>query len=263
MAWDPRQYLKFSGERLRPGFDLLAQVGELPAGPLYELGCGTGTHARAIAERWPDRALIAIDKSPQMLAEAAAQPSAIRWREGDIAAWSAPEQGALIFSNATLHWLDRHERLFPHLLRQLVAGGTLAVQMPRNFAAPSHALLRETAEDGKWAPLLRASASAGVQSMLRPDPAQPPEFYYDLLAPLAAGGIELWETEYLHQLEGEDAVLEWVRGTALRPLLEALPPDLAAAFERAYATKLRAAYRRRADGRTLLPFRRLFIIARA
>src|SRR5579872_5216936 len=106
MSWDPRQYLKFSGERLRPGFDLLAQVGALPPGPIYELGCGTGVHARAMAERWPDHDVIALDRSPQMLADAAGEPSRVRWLEADIADWSAPHKAALLFSTATLHWLE-------------------------------------------------------------------------------------------------------------------------------------------------------------
>src|ERR1700722_8873007 len=133
MSWDPRQYLKFSGERLRPGFDLLAQIGELPPGPIFELGCGTGVHARVIAERWPERRIVALDQSPQMLAQAAAEPSRVAWREADIATWSAPGPAALIFSNATLQWLEGHGVLFPHLLRQLAPSGVLAVQMPRNF----------------------------------------------------------------------------------------------------------------------------------
>jgi trans-aconitate 2-methyltransferase len=265
MSWDPRQYLKFSGERLRPGFDLLAQVGELPPGPVYELGCGTGVHARAMAERWPERAVIALDKSPQMLAEASAEPSPVTWATADIAAWAAPEKAALVFSTATLQWLEGHEQLFPHLMRQLVPGGVLAVQMPRNFAAPSHALMRATAAGGPWAPLLvkQTQAGSGESSLLRLDPVGPPEFYYDLLVPLAGGGLELWETEYLPVLGGADPVLEWVRGSALRPVLEALPRDLAAAFERDYAARLRAAYPRRPDGRTLLPFRRIFMVARS
>src|SRR5262249_3292611 len=259
-----RQYLKFSGERLRPGFDLLAQVGDLPPGPLYELGCGTGVHARAIAAQWPDRTLTAIDRSPQMLKEAAAEPSPGRWLQAAIASWAAPEKAALIFSTATLQWLFGHHRLFPHLLRQLVPGGVLAVQMPRNFDAPSHALMREVAADGPWAKLLDPHRAVDAEgSLLRRDPVRPPEAYYDLLAPLAIGGIDLWETEYLHQLEAENAVLEWVRGSALRPILEALPQDLSAGFEAAYAAKLRQAYPRRADGKTLLAFRRLFMVARA
>jgi trans-aconitate 2-methyltransferase len=199
-----------------------------------------------------------------MLAEAAAEPSPVRWLEADIAIWSAPEKAALIFSTATLQWLFGHDRLFRHLMRQLVPGGVLAVQMPRNFDAPSHALMRETAAEGPWAQALDPHRAIDAEgSLLRRDPVRSPESYYDLLAPLAKGGIDLWETEYLHQLEGENAVLEWVRGSALRPILEALPEALAAGFEAAYAAKLRQAYPRRADGKTLLPFRRLFMVAHA
>jgi trans-aconitate 2-methyltransferase len=261
MSWDPRQYLKFSGERLRPGFDLLAQIGELPPGPIYELGCGTGVHARAIAERWPGHDVIALDKSPQMLAEAAAEPSRVQWREAEIGAWAAPETAALVFSTATLQWLEGHERLFPHLLRQLAPDGVLAVQMPRNFDAPSHALMRDTAAQGPWAAVLEPQTRAGGGSLLRRDPVGAPAFYYDLLRPLTHA-LDLWETEYLHVLEGADPVLEWVRGSALRPVLEALAPELARGFEHDYAARLNAAYPRRADGRTLLPVRRLFMVAR-
>ncbi|HXY99164.1 MAG TPA: methyltransferase domain-containing protein [Stellaceae bacterium] len=261
MAWDPTLYLKFGDERLRPGFELLARIGELPAGPLYELGCGTGVHARAIAQRWPDRALTAIDRSAEMLAKAATEPAPIRWLEADIALWSAPEKAALIFSNATLQWLGGHARLFPHLLRQLVPGGVLAVQMPRNFDQPSHVLMRETAAAGPWAAKLQSVV--GSATVLREDPVAPPEWYYDLLARLAPGGLDFWETEYLHVLEGEDPVLQWVSGTALRPVTEALAGAEREAFLAAYDAKLRLAYPRRADGKTLLPFRRLFLLARA
>lgn len=267
MAWDPQQYLKFADERLRPGFDLLAHVGDLPPGPLYELGCGTGSHARAIANRWPDRVLTAIDRSSEMLAKAAASPSSIRWVRDDIAGWTAPEKGALVYSNATLQWLYGHDLLFPHLLRQLMPCGVLAVQMPRNFAAPSHALMRETAAHGPWAtrlaPLFDETTPTGRSAMLRREPVAPPERYYDLLAPLAKGGLDLWETEYLHVLQGENPVLEWVRGTALRPVIDALDQAERDDFLAVYAEKLRLAYPRRSDGRTLFPFRRLFLVVRA
>ena len=260
MAWDPTLYLKFGDERLRPGFELLARIGDLPPGALYELGCGTGVHARAIAARWPDRQLTAIDRSPEMLAKAAAEPAPIRWLEADIATWTPPQPGALIFSNATLQWLGNHARLLPHLLRQLVPNGVLAVQMPRNFDQPSHLLMRETATEGPWATTL--APVLGATTVLRADPVAPPEGYYDLLAPLPKGGIDLWETEYLHVLEGADPVLDWVRATALRPVLDALGAAEREAFTAAYGAKLRQAYPRRGDGKTLLPFRRLFLVAR-
>lgn len=264
MAWNPAQYLKFSAERQRPGFDLLAQIGDLPAGSLYDLGCGTGSHAQAIAERWPDRAVFGIDNSPQMLNAAKETPSRIRWIEAEIAAWRAPERAALIYSNATLHWLPRHEALFPRLLDQLAPQGVLAVQMPRNFDDPSQRLLRETARAGGWAARLAPlfDPDCPTPSLLRPDPVGRPEFYYDLLAPRAAGGLDLWETEYIHQLAGENAVLEWMRGTTLRPVLDALDHASRESFLAAYGAALAAAFPRRADGKTLLHFRRLFLVAR-
>jgi trans-aconitate 2-methyltransferase len=233
VAWDPVTYLRFSDERLRPGFDLLSRVGDLPPGPLAELGCGTGVHARAIAERWPHRGLTAIDSSPEMLSKASATPSSIRWTEADLRSWAPPEKLALVFSNAVLQWVDQHDALF----------------------APSHVLMREAAQAGPWAATLKA--------LLRPDPVAGPEITYDRLAPLAREGLDIWETEYLHVLEGEDAVLTWMRGTALRPLSMALAEPERAAFERACAERLLRAYPRRADGHTLLPFRRIFIVARA
>jgi trans-aconitate 2-methyltransferase len=255
MAWDPQHYLKFSDQRLRPGFDLLAQVGDIPLAPMAELGCGTGVHARAIAARWPEQPLTAVDSSSEMLRQASAEPAPIAWVQGDLTQWQPSAPLSLIFSNAVMQWVDDHATLFPRFVTMLAPGGVLAVQMPRNFAAPSHVLMRETALEGPWAHEL--------EPILRHDPVAPPETYYDLLAPLARGGLDIWETEYLHVLSGEDAVFTWVGGTALRPLVGALPAEQRAEFERRYKAKLRPVYPRRADGKTLLPFRRIFIVARA
>jgi len=265
MAWNPQQYLKFAGERQRPGFDLLAQIDALPEGPIIELGCGTGPHTHAIAARWPGRPVQAIDNSKPMLIEAAKTPSSIEWIEADIATWRATAKAALIYSNATLHWLNRHEALFPRLLGELLPGGVLAVQMPRNFDNPSQALLRDVAAEGPWAARLAPmfDPDCPTPSLLRPDPVGAPELYYNLLSPLAKGGIDLWETEYVHQLQGEDAVFEWMRGTTLRPIIDALEGATREAFLAAYKAKLRPAFPRRADGKTLLHFRRLFMVARA
>ena len=263
VSWDPSQYLIFADERLRPGFELLARIGDLPAGPLYELGCGTGAHARAIAARWPDRKLTAIDQSAEMLRQAASEPTpaAIEWVRAEIAGWSAPEPAALIFSNATLHWVPDHTHLFPHLLRQMLPGGVLAVQMPRNFREPSHRIVREVAASEPFAAKL-APLRDPATGILRPDPVAMPETYYDLITPLAREGLDIWETEYLMTLEGEDPLVAWTKGSILRPILALLDEKESDALVALLRRRWAEAYPRRPDGSTIFPFRRVFIVAR-
>jgi trans-aconitate 2-methyltransferase len=252
LTWDPERYLSFGDQRTRPALDLLARVPLANAARVADLGCGPGNSTALLAERWPEAAIIGVDSSPEMLAQARASGVRAAWLESDIAGWTPDRPLDLIYSNAALHWLGDHALLLPRLMGQLRAGGVLAVQMPRNFAAPSHALLHETAANGPWADRL-----AGI---LDERSVATPEWYYDLLAPLA-GRLDIWETEYLHVLEGDDPVLRWTRGTALRPIMQALDGEQFAAFEAAYAGRLRAAYPKRADGRTPFPFRRVFIVA--
>jgi trans-aconitate 2-methyltransferase len=254
-SWDVRQYQRFGAERTRPAFDLLQRLpDELGARRIVDLGCGTGEITLALKGRWREAEVTGLDSSAQMLAKARALGEEVRWTHEDIARWSPERPLDLIFSNAALQWLDGHERLFPRLMEALAPGGWLAVQMPRNYAAPSHRLMRETAAEAPWAGRLRG--------LLRTEPVLPPERYYEVLAPLASE-LDLWETEYLHVLEGETPVLDWVKGTGLRPLLDALtdPPERAA-FTARYQARLAEAYPRRPDGRTLFPFRRLFLIAK-
>jgi trans-aconitate 2-methyltransferase len=253
MAWDPGHYLTFGGERLRPGFDLMARIGAVPPGAIYDLGCGTGA-AAALAERFPDHAVIGLDTSPEMLAKAAETGGRVVWQQGDIADWTPPEPAALIFSNAALQWVPDHDRLFPHLITCLAPSGVLAVQMPRNFDAPSHRHMRRIAQDGPWRDRLHP--------FLREDPVAAPTAFYRRLAPLGVSGIDLWETEYVHVLNGANPVREWTSSTGLRPLLECLSADERAAYLGEYDEALAAAYPQEPDGRTLFGFRRLFMIVR-
>lgn len=255
MSWNPAQYLKFEQPRLRPALELLARISlEAPA-HVVELGCGAGQLTRLMAERWPAAQVLGVDSSAAMLDEAApASPANVRWLQHDVATWSPEVPPDLIYSNAVLHWLPDHELLFPRLVRQLAPGGVLAVQMPRNFLAPSHTLIAETVMAGPW--------RARLAPLLRPTPVQPPGWYHDLLAPLATG-IDLWKTEYHQVLTGDDPVKEWTKGTWLATFLNALDdPAERDAFERDYAGRVRVAYPPRDDGTTVFPFRRLFIVAR-
>lgn len=250
-TWDPGQYLKFADHRLRPALDLLARIPVKEPTAIWDLGCGPGNVTQFLKERWPAARLTGLDSSPAMLGKARAIPG-IEWVEGDIATWRAQSPVGLIYSNAALHWVPDHATLFPHLMRQVERGGALAVQMPRNFESPSHTLLYRTAQEGPWAP--HVGAALGRMYV------ETPASYYDLLAPLATH-IDIWEVEYLHVLQGENAVLEWTKGTAVRPLLDAMPAAMHAEFLALYAARLAKAYPKRVDGMTLFPFRRLFIVA--
>lgn len=250
MSWNPEQYLRFSAPRLRPAVDLLARVDGTPR-TVVDLGCGTGHVTALLAARWPQAQITGVDDSAAMLAQARNALPALTWQQQGIADWRADVPVDLLFSNAALHWLPDHAALLPRLARQVAPGGTLAVQMPRNFLAPSHTAIADSVRAGPW--------RARLEPLLGPPPVAEPAAYFDVLQPLAAT-LDLWETEYLQVLDGEDPVKEWTKGTWLKTFLDRLEGAERDAFEADYAARVRAAYPRRADGTTLFPFRRLFIV---
>jgi trans-aconitate 2-methyltransferase len=251
-AWDSQQYLKFAGERTQPSIDLAARVPLTSPAGVIDLGCGPGNSTAILAARWPGADIAGLDSSPEMLAQAKADYPAMRWIAGDIGTWQADRPYDLVFTNAALQWVPDHARLMPALLAEVAPGGCLAVQMPRNFDNPAHAAMREVAAEGPW--------SARLANVRRAVPVAMPGYYYDLLSPLARK-LEIWETEYQHILAGAEAILEWVKGTGLRPFIDPLPPAEREAFLARYLDRLRAAYPLQADGKVILPFRRLFFIA--
>jgi trans-aconitate 2-methyltransferase len=252
MPWDPAQYLKFGDHRLRPAIDLVNRIDLAEPAEVVDLGAGAGNVTRHLRARWPNAHIVGVDASEEMLAKARATMPDVEWQRADLAAWRPSGPVDLIYSNAALHWLGAHDQLFPSLLAMLAPGGVLAVQMPRNFGAPTHTLVAEAARRGPW--------RARLEPLLRPSPVAEPAFYYDLLAPRTAA-LDIWETEYLHVLAGDDPVKEWLKGSWLTQFLDALEEPQRSEFEACYAGLVAEAYPRRPDGRTLLPFRRLFIVA--
>lgn len=249
-AWDPGRYLRFADARYRPSLDLLARLEGVP-GVIWDLGCGTGDITALLKARWPSAAVFGLDSSQEMLDRAGTHPD-IEWVHGDIAAWDPGGAVDLILATASLHWVPDHGRLFPRLLGYLAPEGTLAVQMPRNFAEPSHTVLAELARSARWRDRIGHLA---VES-----PVAEPSWYHGLLRPLATR-VEVWETIYHQTLTGPDPVAEWMSGTAARPFLAVLGAD-SAAFLEDYSAAVRLHYPSSPDGTTLFPFRRLFIVAR-
>lgn len=236
---------------MRPAIDLLNRVDLSVPSIIYDLGCGAGHITRRLASRWPAARVTGIDASPVMLAEARREPSTITWIDADIDEWEPEEPADLIFSNAALHWLDGHETLLPRLLTYLRPGGVLAAQMPRNHGEPSHTSIYDAIEAGPWRDRLLP--------LLRLHPVAPPEVYAQMLLPLA-GSVDIWETVYLHNLPGDNPVVEWTSGTGLRPVLQSLRGQERHDFLSDYAARVARAYPPRPDGLTLFPFRRLFVV---
>ena len=252
MVWDPQQYLKFSGHRLRPAVDLLMRVPDFAVRSVADLGAGAGNVSKLLKERWPEAIVTGVEGSAEMVAAGRKAAPEIEWRHEDLASWQPAQTYDLIYSNAALHWLPDHSRLFPALMQRVAPGGMLAVQMPRNFLAPSHVLIGETALNGPW--------RSKVEHLVTSPPVAEPAFYHALLAPLSET-IDIWETEYLQVLAGDNPVKEWTKGTWLSPLLAALDEPERSGFEAAYGERVASFYPPRRDGKTLFPFRRMFLIA--
>ena len=251
MSWNPKIYMTFADHRTRPAAELLARVRSEHPARVIDLGCGPGNSTGLLAARWPEADLEGLDSSAAMLAEARASGVPARWIEADLANWTPRAPYDVIFSNATLQWLSGQETLLPRLMGFVKEGGTFAFQVPVNYDAPSHLLMREAAADPRWREKL-----VNVREIERGRA----EIYYDILKPHAAS-LDIWQTEYLQVLTGEDAVYRWVSGTGLRLFVDALQGGEREAFIALYKAKLNSAYPRRADGTTLFPFQRLFVVA--
>ena len=256
--WDPGLYCEFSDHRLRPGLELLSRVRVSSPSVVYDLGCGTGHITQILAERWPSAVVFGVDNSKQMLSSASTEVGRVQWIEADLRNWRPQERPSLLFSNATLHWLEDHRLLFPSLVRLLGVGGCLAVQMPLSWVLPSHRLMRETLANGGANG--RPFGTTELRHAVANNPVASTAEYYDLLAGCTET-LDIWETEYLQVLDGEDPVLNWVKSTGLRPILASLNDEERETFLSEYKRRLRAEYPQRSDGKTLYPFRRLFIVA--
>lgn len=249
--WNPALYLAFEDERTRPPRDLLARVPLSQPRRVIDLGCGPGNSTELLAQRWPQAEVIGVDNSPAMLEQARARLPGLRFELADLASWTPPEGTDLLFANAVFQWVPDHLDVLARLLDKLPPGGVLAVQMPDNVTEPSHLLMEEAAAAGPWAARIAGAARDVLPAV---------GAYYDRLAPLARQ-VDIWHTLYNHPLAGPAAIADWFRSTGLRTYLAPLDAAEREAFLGDYTARLAKAYPARVDGKVLLRFPRLFIVA--
>ncbi len=251
--WSATQYLKFEDERTRPPRDLLAQVPLQSPRRVADLGCGPGNSTELLIERFPNAEVIGVDTSPDMLRQARQRLPRGTFVEGDLSTW-IPEPGTdLLFGNAVFQWVPDHPKVLARLLQSLPGGGVLAVQMPDNTREPALMLMEKVAAAGPWAAAI-AQANAARNDLPRP------EDYYDLLRPLCSH-LDIWHTHYNHIMTNHAGVVEWFKGSALRPFLAPLDAAMRETFIANYTGEISRAYQARADGKVMLKFPRLFILA--
>lgn len=252
-SWNADQYLRFAAERTRPCRDLVTAVDLDEPRRIIDLGCGPGNSTAVLAQRWKQAEIMGLDSSEAMIATARKDAPGRDFVVGDIGSWSPETPFDLIFSNAALQWVENHKTLYPRLLSFVVPGGALAVQVPCNMNAPAHEVMRETAQR----PEFNSFFGDGVREWHVHEAA----FYYDVLAPHAAR-VDIWTTEYLHILPNAQAIVEWYKGTGLRPFLDRLSDSqLRSQFLEVYEEAITRAYPARPDGKVILPFQRLFVVA--
>ncbi|PWR11570.1 trans-aconitate 2-methyltransferase [Micromonospora acroterricola] len=254
--WDPATYLRYGDERSRPFHDLVARIPAARPRTVVDLGCGPGQLTATLAERWPTSRVVGLDSSPEMIDRAAALDAPVDFAVADLRDWRPTGDEDVLITNAALQWVPGHQALLRRWAADLPTGAWLAMQVPGNFAAPSHRALREVADRPAW--------RAELAPLLRADPVDDPADYAELLTG-AGCAVDAWETTYVHLLPARPAadhpVLAWMEGTALRPVRAALDAAGWSAFRAELEVRLAAAYPVR-RGRVYFPFRRVFVVAR-
>lgn len=248
--WNSEQYLKFEKERSRAAVDLANAIRLEAPKRILDVGCGPGNSTGVLAERFPGAHILGIDNSRNMIDAARRDHPSLEFRlfdaSGDLSALGNGYD--VVFSNACIQWIPDHPRLLRRMMSLLAPGGVMAVQVPDNFEAPVHRMIREVIAEPEWKALLPAQRAL---STLHPDE------YFDLLAELSPE-FYLWRTTYYQRMPSRRSLLEWYRGTGLRPYLAQLSGEKRDAFEAEILRRIVEQYPVRANGEIIFHFPRVF-----
>lgn len=252
-SWDANLYLQFGQERTQAAADLVARIPVVDPARIIDLGCGPGNSTAILGQRWPEAEITGLDSSEDMIAQASERDLDATWISGDINTWNPDQSYDVVFTNAALQWLPDHGKLFPQLMNHVAPGGVLAIQLPYHHASPLQQVVLEASRDPKWNETMESARNALTYETAG--------FYYDTLQPVC-NKLDIWQTEYIHIMENHEAIVDFIRGSGLRPFTQALDSEEdIARFEGIVLQGYTNAYPPQADGRILFPFRRQFIIA--
>ena len=253
LNWNPQQYLKFAGERTQPSIDLAARIAVDNPTHVIDIGCGPGNSTQVLTKRWPAAKVLGLDSSAEMISKASKDYPELEWVTADASEYEFRRKYDVVFSNAALQWIPDQEHVIVKLLSAVSEGGVLAVQVPADVNSHLRKAVIATAAERRWSALAEGAENVIVYHDV--------DFYYDLVSTTAIR-LDIWETIYYHVLDSHRDLVEWYKGTGMRPFLERLPDDASRdEFEEEVLRKISGVYKISGNGKLLYPFRRIFFVA--
>lgn len=252
-SWNPEQYEKFIKDRTQPAIDLASRIDYESPVNILDIGCGPGNSTRILKNRFPNAKIIGADNSVEMLEKASRINPDLDFISLDISADlnEITEKYDIVFSNACLQWVPNHKQLLPKLMTLLNPKGILAVQVPMQREHPVHMIITELADSEKWRSKLEKRNYYNLNA----------EEYFDILSDISAD-FDIWKITYCHHMPDYESIIEWYKGTGLRPYLEQLSDKDGKEFIADVYSELKVRYKVQKNGEIMFKFPRLFFIAK-
>lgn len=250
--WSSEQYLKFKKQRTQPAVDLAERIAADQPKNILDIGCGPGNSTAVLKERFPGADILGVDNSENMIDKAKASYPDLDFRICDITCeLDKLDTYDVIFSNACLQWIPNHREFIPAFFGKLNEKGVLAVQIPMNGEEPLFKIMSKVIAEPRWN---FSDMNIEINETLLP------EEYFDILSSCTES-FDIWETVYYHRMPSIEAMVEWVKGTRLRPYINALDKSNAKLLENEIAERAAEIYGKQKNGEIIFKFRRFFFTA--